>query len=38
MPFAISLQSAWELECGQNDAEIISTFFVFLTVFFAGIV
>ena len=37
-PFATSWQSAWELEFGRNDADMISTFFVFLAVFFAGIV
>ena len=38
MPFTTSLQIARELEFERNDAKIISTFFVFLTVFFAGIV
>ena len=37
-PLATSWHSAWELEFGRNDADMISTFFVFLTVFFAGIV
>ena len=35
--FATSWQSAWELEFGRNDAEMIRTFLVFLAVFFVGI-